>query len=121
MKKRIIYTTLILLVVVVSWKIYEAGGVNELVVSTLCKNSCEYKGEESTKLVSETVTQPNAQEGDFTHCPFSQVLVSVNKNTARFEYKGEIFYTCCNTCLGFLEKEPDKYLEHLIVAKNEGE
>jgi YHS domain-containing protein len=44
-----------------------------------------------------------------TRCPVTNDEVTVDKNTPSLEYKGQVYYFCCNNCPELFKKNPDKY------------
>ncbi|MFA5794195.1 MAG: YHS domain-containing protein [Candidatus Brocadiia bacterium] len=42
-------------------------------------------------------------------CPVTKDAVHVTRDTPALEYKGEVYYFCCNDCPPKFRKNPEKY------------
>lgn len=76
-------------------------------MSGACEKACGLQKYDPTALVA----QAAAKEGDITRCIVSGVAIKVTEYTHKINYQGQEFYTCCATCAGVFEKEPERFLQ----------
>jgi len=76
------------------------------VMSGVCEKACGLQKYD----VSTVVDQAEAMVGDITRCNVSGVAIKINESTSTLNYRGQQYYTCCATCAGIFEKDPERFL-----------
>ncbi|MBI4834983.1 MAG: YHS domain-containing protein [Planctomycetes bacterium] len=78
-----------------------------------CNNCPKMFMEDPDKYAVKTEVTPHAitadEIGKEVTCPVMKVPCTVDKNTSALEYKGKVYYFCCNNCPKRFMEDPDKY------------
>ena len=68
----------------------------------------EVKAEVKPTVLPHTIA--DAEVGLLAVCPVMKTPVTVNKNTLSAEYKGKVYYFCCDACPGQFKDDPEKFI-----------
>lgn len=63
--------------------------------------------DENAKVLPHTITE--AEIGKEAACPVMGSKIKVTKDTLSAEYRGKIYYFCCDGCPDDFAKDPEKY------------
>jgi len=75
---------------------------------SLCQSSCAIANYDPKDLVDPM----EAKVGDLTTCPVSEVVFRVTANSSRVSFGEQKYYTCCSTCAGLFDAEPQKFVRN---------
>jgi len=75
--------------------------------SEVCEGACSAPVDAGAVTL---VAQPGVAPGDYTRCPVSGVVFSVQPDQAHFAYRGAEYFTCCDGCARMLAREPGRYI-----------
>jgi|SRR5688572_25231500 len=76
-------------------------------MSMVCERACAAKGDVDE---SRLVAQPGTRTGDLTRCPVSGVTFVVQEDASGATLGGNLYRTCCATCVAKLEKHPERFI-----------
>lgn len=76
------------------------------VMAGVCQKACAVQNYDP----KDVVNQSTVQVGDLTRCPVSGVVFKVTENSSVVSYEDQEFFTCCTTCAGIFEKDPERFL-----------
>lgn len=76
------------------------------VMAGVCQKACAVQNYDPKHVVD----QSTVQAGDLTRCPVSGVVFQVTENSSVVTNEDQEFYTCCATCAGIFEKDPERFL-----------
>ena len=76
------------------------------VMAGVCQKACAVQNYDP----NDVVDQATAKIGDLTQCPVSGVVFKVTENSSVVRYEDQELFTCCATCAGIFEKDPERFL-----------
>ena len=76
------------------------------VMAGVCQKACAVQSYDP----KDVVDQSTAKAGDLTRCPVSGVVFKVTENSAVVSHEDKELFTCCSTCAGIFDKDPERFL-----------